>query len=352
MNRYTVMPDIQSINTLTLNIDSGRVILNPEYQRKVVWSNEKKSFFIESCYLGIVPNSIILNYDTEKAKYICIDGKQRLTSLMYFINNKIPLFHNDEAVWWNHIPKNSKFEYNRILNRKEKGIFLDRKIPIVTYQDLEYHEQAHIFTRIQYGIVLTEGERKAGFIKEEKMCQVFNNFCESKRKILDKYAGDIERSEDRATITKLLCFFFSNKLCVPQKKDENKFLESIKNIKDMNRKLKIIGRKIDVIFSTKLLNNINIERKLNQNILYTTIYFINRKFMDYKIENFEAHAIRSTIRSILKYIKDNKIGCNKSKKILKTLYEEFCKRYYFYLRKNREKARYNIYYYEEIDTYE
>ncbi len=67
---------------------------NPPYQRKSVWSEEKKSFLIDSILNNYPIPPIFLHQKiddkTGKTSYDVIDGKQRLDSIVQFIENKIP----------------------------------------------------------------------------------------------------------------------------------------------------------------------------------------------------------------------------------------------------------------------
>lgn len=67
---------------------------NPAYQRQSVWSEEKQSFFIDSILKNFPMPPIFLHQqiddDTGKTKYDVIDGKQRLNSIILFLQNEIP----------------------------------------------------------------------------------------------------------------------------------------------------------------------------------------------------------------------------------------------------------------------
>lgn len=65
-------------------------ILKPNYQRKYVWDNNKKSLLIESLILNI-PIPPVFLYEVEFAKYEVMDGQQRLTTLLDFVTNKFAL---------------------------------------------------------------------------------------------------------------------------------------------------------------------------------------------------------------------------------------------------------------------
>lgn len=63
----------------------GRFDLEPAFQRRDVWSDTKRSRFIESLILGIpVPQVILAERQEQRGKFIVLDGKQRLRSLQRF----------------------------------------------------------------------------------------------------------------------------------------------------------------------------------------------------------------------------------------------------------------------------
>ncbi len=90
---------IRDTNTITIaNFWENHLLkkynFDPPYQRKSIWSDEKQSFFIDSILKNLPIPPIFLRQqiddDTGKTKYDVIDGKQRLTSIIRFIQNEIP----------------------------------------------------------------------------------------------------------------------------------------------------------------------------------------------------------------------------------------------------------------------
>ncbi|VVS90989.1 DUF262 domain-containing protein [Desulfoluna spongiiphila] len=73
---------------------------DPPYQRLSVWSDEKKSFFIDSILKNLPVPPIflrqIIDDDTGKTTYDVIDGKQRLTAITEFIAGIIPTTEEGE----------------------------------------------------------------------------------------------------------------------------------------------------------------------------------------------------------------------------------------------------------------
>ncbi len=61
---------------------------------------DSKSDFIDSVMRGIVPNNLIFNNDIDKEHEVCIDGKQRITSLIEFKQNKISVQIEEDIVYF------------------------------------------------------------------------------------------------------------------------------------------------------------------------------------------------------------------------------------------------------------
>ena len=78
-------PDIK---TLYDNWKNGDLVLEPDFQRKFVWDEQKASNLIESILLKI-PIPIIYTAEDNGIEEI-VDGQQRLTSIFSFIEGKFP----------------------------------------------------------------------------------------------------------------------------------------------------------------------------------------------------------------------------------------------------------------------
>ena len=80
---YTIYEYLRQIN-------KGRVILNPDFQRNLVWKNVQKSMFIESILLNYPIQPIYLN-ERKDSTFVVIDGLQRSSTLLSFFNNELSL---------------------------------------------------------------------------------------------------------------------------------------------------------------------------------------------------------------------------------------------------------------------
>src|SRR5579872_819676 len=73
-----------------------KIELNPIYQRDIIWNEQKMSGFIDSLMRGYIPSNITMNIDTETKDWTCIDGKQRITSVLNFCRDVIPWVRQDD----------------------------------------------------------------------------------------------------------------------------------------------------------------------------------------------------------------------------------------------------------------
>jgi hypothetical protein len=64
--------------------------LRPEYQRRLVWDDNKRSLFIESLLLN-VPIPPVFLYECDLSRYEVMDGQQRLNSIVDFYANGFAL---------------------------------------------------------------------------------------------------------------------------------------------------------------------------------------------------------------------------------------------------------------------
>jgi hypothetical protein len=71
--------------TIVDQLRRGTISLDPAFQRRDAWTNERKSRFIESLMLGLpIPQLVLAENQKLKGRFIVIDGKQRLLSLSKF----------------------------------------------------------------------------------------------------------------------------------------------------------------------------------------------------------------------------------------------------------------------------
>ena len=71
--------------TILSQLGRENILLNPRFQRRDAWTGPRKSRFIESLVLGLpIPQIVLAERKQEKGRYIVLDGKQRLLTLLQF----------------------------------------------------------------------------------------------------------------------------------------------------------------------------------------------------------------------------------------------------------------------------
>ncbi|MFG1775981.1 DUF262 domain-containing protein [Micromonospora sp. NPDC049048] len=137
---------------------SGELILQPEYQRQAVWPERAKVSLMETILLGYPIPEIYLAYETSpegEQKASVVDGQQRLTSLLGFLNNKFPLDGlEDEKL-------KEKFEglFFTELPDEVRQEFFQYRFPIRRLSNLADEFVRAVFARVnRVNMVLTEQE--------------------------------------------------------------------------------------------------------------------------------------------------------------------------------------------------
>ncbi len=108
----------------------------PDYQREFIWSEKRRSKFIESILLG-VPIPYIFLADVEGRKEV-VDGSQRIRTLDVFVKDQHTIENLDRLTELNGF-KFSDFDpvrQKRFLNKSLKMIFLSEKTDSIARQDL------------------------------------------------------------------------------------------------------------------------------------------------------------------------------------------------------------------------
>lgn len=88
--KLVTQPYDLAVKGISSDIDTGRISLTIEYQRKYVWDQGKASRLIESLLLN-VPIPVCYFAEDENGTYEVIDGLQRLQTIKNFLDNEFPL---------------------------------------------------------------------------------------------------------------------------------------------------------------------------------------------------------------------------------------------------------------------
>ncbi|KAK8844614.1 hypothetical protein IAR55_006461 [Kwoniella newhampshirensis] len=141
-------------------IHMGGVNLNPSYQRDVVWPEAKMIALIQSLMLNYYIPPVVFAVEEAEADKIrtCIDGKQRCTSILNFMDGKIPFIspHTKTRYWYNKALNGNRGSQ---LPMALKNRFDTIAIQVVEYDNIPDDQQRDIFQRVQMGVALSPAEK-------------------------------------------------------------------------------------------------------------------------------------------------------------------------------------------------
>ncbi|MEX1363434.1 MAG: DUF262 domain-containing protein [Nannocystaceae bacterium] len=202
--RRTAMDVVRRIN-------KGRFVLDPDFQRGYVWKLDKQSRLIESVLMRF-PLPVFYVAEDDEGRLVVVDGRQRLTTLQRFMENKFALQLPDRPEI-----DGKRFEdldmrlQNRVEDCQLLFYIIDRSVPERARLD--------IFERVNGGEVLTRQQMRNAiyngpatmFLREEAESDLFveatggslnkakmldrefvNRFCSFATLDLGEYRGDMD----------------------------------------------------------------------------------------------------------------------------------------------------------------
>lgn len=141
------------LNTISSMVHSKDYKLNPEYQRRHRWDNEKRSKLIESLIMN-VPLPPIFLYEYEYSNYEVMDGLQRLTAISSFYDNDFEL---EGLTKW---PELNGKKYKNLPKLVQQGI--DRRYIssiILLHETAKTSEEAEILKQMVFDRINSGGEQ-------------------------------------------------------------------------------------------------------------------------------------------------------------------------------------------------
>ena len=192
-------------------IERGSYIMDPDFQRDLVWSDDKQSKLIESVIMRI-PLPVFYLAEDEEGRMIVVDGLQRLSTFHRFVKGQLQLRLPDRSeldrLRFTELPPKLK---NRIEDCNLICYIIDSKVPERARLD--------IFERVNSGEPLTRQQMRNSLfmgpatrlLKDESGTESFlkatgkslnpktmrdrelvNRFCAFRLLDLDEYRGDMD----------------------------------------------------------------------------------------------------------------------------------------------------------------
>jgi hypothetical protein len=302
-----------TINDLLEKLSKHKNIdLDPVYQRDVVWNEHKMSNFIDSLMRGFVPNNIIINIDSVNKKWICIDGKQRMTSIIKFFTNKLPWIrvtenpdqdnqeNQEQAIYYNRtcIPSSDKKEDQNYLtlNKKQQQKFLNKKIIIVSYFDLDHAMQCEIFNRIQNSMASTAGEQSFSLFRNADVATKFKKFCRA-----HDYNNKARFKNVDIVMNIMYMQHIGEMKMLSGRAEKKKFIAKIDDPEIYDALIQKIGPELTIYFGEAFMGHRTmIEKKMTKNFVTLMFYLLSEKikFTELKGLGFRVSKIRNMLIDI------------------------------------------------------
>jgi len=211
LDELAIRDERRTTSDVIRRIKNGRFVLDPDFQRGFVWDRDKQSRLIESILLRI-PLPVFYVAEDNEGRLIVVDGRQRLTTLLHFLDNKLALQLRDRPEL-----DGKRFDgldvrlQNRVEDCQLLFYIIDRAVPERARLD--------IFERVNGGEVLTRQQmrnaiyngRATAFLRDEAETGLFrqatggslnankmqdremiNRFCSFSLLSLDTYRGDMD----------------------------------------------------------------------------------------------------------------------------------------------------------------
>ncbi len=131
--------------------------LDPDYQRDYVWTDKQKISYIEWILKGgITGKDIYLNHPgwmkSFKGDFEVVDGKQRITAVLDFLDNKFPVFGKLYKEFEDKLPifeASFNIHINNLENRKDIiQWYLDMNTCGVSHTDEEINKVKNILKKL------------------------------------------------------------------------------------------------------------------------------------------------------------------------------------------------------------
>jgi len=139
----------RKIDTWTIEelVRKRDLIQFPVYQREPnVWNEKKKILLIDSIMHGIDMPTIYL-FKQEDGSYDCVDGRQRIGTILSFFNGELDIGGEESKKYWDDLDDSSK------------KIFEEYQMSVAIIEDASDDDLRKLFLRLQLGLPLNSGEK-------------------------------------------------------------------------------------------------------------------------------------------------------------------------------------------------
>ncbi|RGB40176.1 hypothetical protein C1646_753657 [Rhizophagus diaphanus] len=294
-------------------LQNGMIDLNPDYQRDIVWSDKRQSYLIDSLFNNFYVPPVIFSckmLDNKRIMRVCIDGKQRLTSIRKFIDNEIPHLNPSDGCANKRYYKNLNNRY--YLTEAEREKFECIELFCVEYYDLTFQQEQEIFSRVQLGVALTPAE---------KLQAIGSPIADFVHEIHNQYSSlslimDNKRAQPFQLITQSLHMIETE----PEKfnASHTNISKYLKEDREVPESLKTLSRRVYSIIDKMI--NVNVELFWQDHKL-SPVEFIFLTYIIAKLPKLPIFQYQNCLLNMKKYVWDRHDEVRLNSKVFNTLKE-------------------------------
>ena len=169
--RISPKSSCEDVDTLNYKELSGSLVINREYQRNYIQTNESASSYIESIFLGLIIPEIQVFEDYNTGEREIIDGQQRVLSLLKFYRGEYKLKNLKE------FPELNGF-YFKDLPQELKNIIKNFQVNIRTFTNSDELYKYTIFERLNTGTKKLNSQEVRNCVYRGKMIDLAKSIAE------------------------------------------------------------------------------------------------------------------------------------------------------------------------------
>lgn len=276
VNYYTVERTIENL----LKWIKNKKLEIPDFQRDYVWDFDKASLLVDSVLTNLpIPNVFVYReIINQKERFILIDGKQRLTTFQFFVdekfldkNGKVKEFRiadNSRASWYNK-------KYSDLLP-DDKEAFDEYNIKLTVFEnqkDVNVKEKNkamyQIFKRVNTGADILQPQEIRNAIYNGEVLNLIKEYADNEsecyRKLISKDDKILKRYKLHEVLLRFLTYYdIYLKYKKEKKYDELSKNDAINNYLDESRENR---KSFDSHFS-KLKKALSVLYKFDDTIMY------------------------------------------------------------------------------------
>ena len=211
INSLLIRNEPRTVHDVMRRINSGRYVMNPDFQRDFIWDDEKQSKLIESVIMRI-PLPVLYLAEDEEGRMIVVDGLQRLSTFKRFFDNELKLKLKDR-------PELNGKRFRELAPKLQNRIEDCNLILYIIDSQVPERARLDIFERVNGGVALTRQQMRnclfmgdaTRFLRDEARTELFldatgrsldsrtmrdrefvNRFCAFQTIDIKEYKGDMD----------------------------------------------------------------------------------------------------------------------------------------------------------------